>query len=670
MRHALLAALSDLDERRPAARPARGGRAPGARGRRRARRTRSATRWSARPSTATCCPGERSALHARLAETVDERHELMGDAPAAAVAGDARLPLERRARRPARARRLRRGRAGSKRVLAFSEAQRHFERALELWDRVPDAEERAGCDRADVLRHAAAAAANAGEARALARAGAQGDRRGRRRRRTRCAPRSCYERLGALPALGRRDRGRLRRLRSRRWRCCRTATSPQRARLLEYRARGLVLRGRFEDGASGAAGGARDGRALRRRRRSRPARSTRSGSRARRSATIERGHRAAAPLARPRRRRGRRSSTCRRSPTSARCSTSPGRTEEALAEIEAGMEALRANPERTSYDTFMELQGVNLLIKLGRLARARGRAAGAASSATPSAPRRSSCAQLRARLALLAGDLATARAPARRVPPPVPRHARPAVDGAAARRRRRSSRCSRTARRTRATRSAAGSASLEQSQEGTRIVRLAWIGLMAEATAAERARALGEPASEADAERLLAELERARGAARPMGRRAGLRGARARRGGPAARSRSATARARPGRAGRRAVDGVRRRSSSRGTPPTRASAPPRRTCRPATARPPSRRCARRASGRTAMGVAPLLDEIDALARRARLAIASPSRAAGAGAAEAAEGARPRSSASPRASSRCCCSSPPGAPTARSARSCS
>src|SRR5688500_2542898 len=32
-------------------------------------------------------PGERSALHARLAETVDARHELMGDMPAAGVAG-------------------------------------------------------------------------------------------------------------------------------------------------------------------------------------------------------------------------------------------------------------------------------------------------------------------------------------------------------------------------------------------------------------------------------------------------------------------------------------------------------------------------------------------------------------------------------------------------------
>src|SRR3954471_2423936 len=74
-------------------------------------------------------PGERSALHARLAETVDARPALMGDLPAAAggrppppradghppaggVGRHPRLPLERRARRPARPRKLRGGRPG------------------------------------------------------------------------------------------------------------------------------------------------------------------------------------------------------------------------------------------------------------------------------------------------------------------------------------------------------------------------------------------------------------------------------------------------------------------------------------------------------------------------------------------------------------------------------
>ena len=109
-------------------------------------------------------PGERSALHARLADTVDARHELMGDAPAAAVAGMLACHWNAAHDVPRALGSSVAAGLASKRVLAFREAQRHFERALELWDRVPDAEERAGCDRADLLRHAAAAAAHAGEA--------------------------------------------------------------------------------------------------------------------------------------------------------------------------------------------------------------------------------------------------------------------------------------------------------------------------------------------------------------------------------------------------------------------------------------------------------------------------------------------------------------------------
>ena len=45
-----------------------------------------------------------------------------------------------------------------------AEALRHLERALELWDRVPDAAERAGMSRSDVLRAAAAVAGDAFEA--------------------------------------------------------------------------------------------------------------------------------------------------------------------------------------------------------------------------------------------------------------------------------------------------------------------------------------------------------------------------------------------------------------------------------------------------------------------------------------------------------------------------
>ena len=311
-----------------------------------------------------------------------------------------------------------------------------------------------------------------------------------------------------------------------------------------------------------------------------------------------------------------------------------GRTAEGLAEIEAGMEALRANPERTSYDTFMELQGVTLMIKLGRLRELEaGLPAPKFGDSVGTTP--ILLAQLRSLLALLVGDLATARRQldefrrlclGTRDPQWMePLHAqeaqlalledRPADARDAIRR---------------------GIGSLEQSQEGTRIIRLAWVGLMAEATAAERARALGEPASEADAERLLAEIERAR---ELPGRWADAPAFEALALAEAGRMRVALGdRARPIRPPGRAPSRRSPASSSRGTPPTPASARPRRTCRRATAPPrsPPLRAARERA--EAMGVAPLLEEIDALARRARLAIAEPAAAAGTdpAAAEAAE----------------------------------
>ena len=110
-------------------------------------------------------PGERTALHAALAERARARPRAARRPPPGDVRRRAGVPLARRARPAARAR-GRRSRPGSLpgRVFAYGEALRHFERALELWDRVPDAAERAGMPRADVLRAAAAAAGDAFEA--------------------------------------------------------------------------------------------------------------------------------------------------------------------------------------------------------------------------------------------------------------------------------------------------------------------------------------------------------------------------------------------------------------------------------------------------------------------------------------------------------------------------
>src|SRR5215218_2699511 len=194
-------------------------------------------------------PGERSALHARLAETVDARHELMGDAPTAAVAGILACHWNAAHDVPRALGASVAAGLASKRVLAFSEAQRHFERALELWDRVPDAEARAGCDRAEVLRHAAAAAASAGEAArslALARAAiAEVDEQADPLRAA-----FLLERLGNyLRWAGETEEGFAAYAEA--MELLREGDSPQRARLLEYRARGMMLRGRFEEGTTG-----------------------------------------------------------------------------------------------------------------------------------------------------------------------------------------------------------------------------------------------------------------------------------------------------------------------------------------------------------------------------------------------------------------------------------
>ena len=95
-------------------------------------------------------PGERTALHAALGRAL----EADPDAAAAELAchwqGAHDLP-----------RALARVGGGRRRGTAPVRTRRgagHFERALALWDRVPDAAERAGMSRSDVLRAAAAAA--------------------------------------------------------------------------------------------------------------------------------------------------------------------------------------------------------------------------------------------------------------------------------------------------------------------------------------------------------------------------------------------------------------------------------------------------------------------------------------------------------------------------------
>ena len=113
-------------------------------------------------------PGERARLHADLAQALTERPEL-ADGPPAVAAAEVAAHWDA-AGEPTRAlpARVQAGLA-AERARAFPEAQRHYERALELWEQVTDPDRAAGLDQAELLTRTADAAAASGRSqRALA----------------------------------------------------------------------------------------------------------------------------------------------------------------------------------------------------------------------------------------------------------------------------------------------------------------------------------------------------------------------------------------------------------------------------------------------------------------------------------------------------------------------
>src|SRR6266545_4704297 len=107
-------------------------------------------------------PGERARLHAGYAHALTRQPELAGDAPAAAAELAAHWDA---AGEPARAlsARVQAGLA-AERARAFAEAARHYQRALQLWERVADPGRPAGLDRIGLLARAAEAVALTGAA--------------------------------------------------------------------------------------------------------------------------------------------------------------------------------------------------------------------------------------------------------------------------------------------------------------------------------------------------------------------------------------------------------------------------------------------------------------------------------------------------------------------------
>jgi DNA-binding CsgD family transcriptional regulator len=106
-------------------------------------------------------PGERARLHADLAQTLTDQPQL-ADGPPAVAAAEVAAHWDA-AGEPTRAlpARVQAGLA-AERIRAFPEAQRHCERALELWEQVTDPDRAAGLDQAELLTRTADAAAASG----------------------------------------------------------------------------------------------------------------------------------------------------------------------------------------------------------------------------------------------------------------------------------------------------------------------------------------------------------------------------------------------------------------------------------------------------------------------------------------------------------------------------
>jgi DNA-binding CsgD family transcriptional regulator/tetratricopeptide (TPR) repeat protein len=434
-------------------------------------------------------PGEDTALHARLAAAIDERPELLGDdVTEATIAAELAChwknshDLSRSLGASVRAG------VAAKRVYAYEVAQRQFERALTMWERVPDAEERAGMDLAAVLRAAATCASARGEAsravalirEALAAIDAQAEP-------LRAA--ELYKRLGhclrqagsGVESFAAFDRAVA---------LLPPGPSADRARVLEERARVEMLLGDFAQAletVTQAIGEARTvGAEVTEVRALITLGFTRAclGDEAEGIATLREAHARAGAVAAP-------ADRSRAAIDLSEALDLAGQTEEALAVVRAELEEAAKRPERTSFDAFLSVQEAGQLIRLGRLAEARealpSRVPGEAVSYTGIFWR-----DTRARLALLAGDLpalreelAALRSLSGSAAEPQWIEPRTDMEIELALREDRLDDAREALRR--------ASARIEHSDEATRLLRMAWMTQRVEAEAAGRAQALGEP---------------------------------------------------------------------------------------------------------------------------------------------------------------------------------
>jgi DNA-binding CsgD family transcriptional regulator/tetratricopeptide (TPR) repeat protein len=450
-------------------------------------------------------PGERTAMHASLAEGIERDPEVLGEVSHATIVAE--LACHWRAAHDlprALAAAVAAGNA-ARRVFAYGEALRHYERALEVWDRVPDAAERAGASRVEVLRKAAAVAGNAFETarsialqrEALMRLDADAEPLEEAR---------LHAELGRyLRNAGEHDESDREFLRS--LSLLPEEAELERARLREHTSKSLMVRGHLTEAVAEAAAAASVARRLGATDVEGRAMVTEGYSRAALGETGEgaRLMRAALDLAL---RDGTPGDQVHAVINLSELLDLSGRTEEALGELQAMLPQAAERPEPTSYDAFLELQISYELLRLGRAAEAAAampeRIPGDALGTTAMYD-----SAMRASLALHKGEVAAARE---------------ALD--------------RMRRQTLGTRdtwwiealelmtavlavregrledaraaAARGLAAMDSTDEGARRVKLLWVALMAEAEGAERSSALGEPFDDAPARRLADRLSRAR----------------------------------------------------------------------------------------------------------------------------------------------------------------
>jgi DNA-binding CsgD family transcriptional regulator/tetratricopeptide (TPR) repeat protein len=447
-------------------------------------------------------PGERITLHAAIAEALELDPYLLGELSSSGVAAEMAMHYHAAHDLPRALPASVEAGEAAERVFAYREGMRHFERAIEIWPRVPDAAERAGIDLAELLRLASAAANYAGEsARAIAlaqRAVQEVDEQAEPLHAARM-----YAHLGKLLRGGGEGDESLTAY-ERAMALLPEGETLERARLLEAQSTHLMLRGRYSEAIPLAAEAAKAACELGVRDLESRTLNTQGLSVAA-LGEVDRGldmlHRARELAA-----DGPPADFSRAVVNLAEVLDRVGRINEGLAVLQEALPIVAQRPEQSSYDAFLGLQVVDKLRRLGRL----DEAAAAMPAGVPGDAIGSANLMLvfmRAELAYRRGDASlkghldawrrlsigtrdpqwhepleslTAQLAAREGRFD---DARAAIDR--------------------------GLDVIRDSEDGERHVHIVTVGVQVEAEAAERARDLGQPVALERTEALLAELERA-----------------------------------------------------------------------------------------------------------------------------------------------------------------